>query len=90
MDYRTEKDLLGSVKVPSDAYYGAETQRSLDNFKVSGIRNPIELVHSYAILKKAAAIANMKDAQTFKPITFKFRGIRMTMQPDGEIDTRHH
>ncbi len=36
------------------------------------------------------SIAGMKDAQTFKPITFKFRGIRITMQPDGEIDTRHH
>lgn len=36
------------------------------------------------------SIANMKDAATFKPITFKFRGIRITMQPDGDIDTRHH
>jgi len=61
--YRTEKDLLGSVKVPSDAYYGSETQRSLDSFKVSGIRNPIELVHAYAMLKKAAALANMKDGK---------------------------
>lgn len=36
------------------------------------------------------SIAEMHDAATFKPITFKFRGIRITMQPDGEIDTRHH
>jgi hypothetical protein len=36
------------------------------------------------------SIANMKDAQTFKPITFKFRGIKMTMEPEGPIDTRHH
>lgn len=35
------------------------------------------------------SIAKMKDAKTFSPITFKFRGIRITMQPDGEIDTRH-
>lgn len=36
------------------------------------------------------SIAKMKDAKTFTPITFRFRGLRITMQPDGEIDTSHH
>ncbi len=61
MKYRLDKDVLGAVKVPADAYYGSETQRSLDNFKVSGIRMPMEFVYTYAMLKKAAAIANMRD-----------------------------
>ncbi len=60
MDYRIEKDTLGEVKVPSDAYYGAQTQRSIDNFKIAEDINriPKEVIHAFAFLKKAAAITN--------------------------------
>jgi fumarate hydratase class II len=61
MDYRIEKDTMGEVKVPVDAYYGAQTQRSIDNFKIAQDINrmPREIIRAFAILKKAAAITNM-------------------------------
>lgn len=60
MDYRIEKDTLGQVKVPSNSYYGAQTQRSKDNFKIAQDINrmPKEIIHAFAYLKKAAAIVN--------------------------------
>lgn len=60
MDYRIEKDTMGEVKVPSDAYYGAQTQRSVDNFKIAQDINrmPKEIIQAFAYLKKAAAITN--------------------------------
>lgn len=60
MDYRIEKDTLGEVKVPSDACYGAQTQRSIDNFKIAQDINriPKEVIYAFAYLKKAAAITN--------------------------------
>ena len=54
MDYRIEKDTMGEVKVPSDRYWGAQTQRSKENFKIGGQKMPIEVIHAFAILKKAA------------------------------------
>ncbi len=60
MDYRTEKDTMGEVNVPSDAYYGAQTQRSVGNFKIAQDINkmPKEIIQAFAYLKKAAAITN--------------------------------
>ncbi len=59
MNYRIEKDTLGEVKVPSDKYWGAQTERSRNNFKIGDSASmPIELIHAFAILKKAAAYAN--------------------------------
>ncbi len=58
--YRIEKDFLGSVRVPSEAYYGAETQRSLDNYKISGMTIGPSFIKHYAIIKRCAAVANMK------------------------------
>ncbi|MER3497370.1 MAG: class II fumarate hydratase [Chitinophagaceae bacterium] len=60
MDYRTEKDTMGEVKVPANAYYGAQTQRSIDNFKIAQDINkmPKEIIRAFAYLKKAAAITN--------------------------------
>jgi len=55
---RTERDSIGSVEVPSDRYYGAQTQRSFDNFKIGGERFPREFIRAYGILKKAAASVN--------------------------------
>ncbi len=60
MKYRIESDVLGKVKVPADAYYGSETQRAVDNFKISGERISWKLIEAYVIVKKAAAIANMR------------------------------
>ncbi len=58
MAFRTEKDTLGPVQVPADAYWGAQTQRSTQNFKIGGQRMPLEIVRAFAILKKAAAQTN--------------------------------
>ncbi len=58
MDYRIETDSMGEVKVPTNKYYGAQTQRSLTNFKIGGDRFPRELIRALGILKKAAALTN--------------------------------
>ena len=59
MEYRIEKDTMGEVKVPSDKYWGAQTERSRNNFKIGPEASmPIEIVHAFAQLKKAAAHAN--------------------------------
>jgi fumarate hydratase class II len=58
MEFRVETDSMGGVKVPSDKYYGAQTARSLMNFKIGGERFPRELIRALGILKKAAAITN--------------------------------
>ena len=58
MAYRIEKDTLGEVQVPNDKYWGAQTQRSLENFKIGGQRMPTEVIRAFAILKKAAALVN--------------------------------
>ncbi len=62
MEYRIEKDTMGEVKVPVDAYYGAQTQRSIDNFKIAQDINrmPKEIIEAFAYLKKAAAITNQE------------------------------
>jgi fumarate hydratase class II len=59
MEYRTEHDTLGEVEVPRAAYYGAQTQRAVENFPVSGLRLPTAFVHAQAVIKWAAAKANM-------------------------------
>ena len=59
MEYRIEKDTLGEVKVPSDKLWGTQTERSRNNFKIGPKASmPIEVIHAYAILKKAAAVTN--------------------------------
>ena len=58
MKYRKEKDSMGTIKVPADAYWGAQTQRSFQNFKIGGHRIPVEVIRAFAILKKAAALTN--------------------------------
>jgi fumarate hydratase, class II len=60
MNFRIEKDTMGPVEVPADKYWGAQTQRSINNFKIGGERNrmPIEIIRAFAILKKSAALAN--------------------------------
>mgnify|MGYP003674421626 CR=1 FL=1 len=60
MSIRIEKDTMGPVEVPADKYWGAQTQRSINNFKIGGEKNrmPVEITHAFAILKKAAAQTN--------------------------------
>ncbi|HEY9364044.1 MAG TPA: class II fumarate hydratase [Chitinophagaceae bacterium] len=62
MDYRIEKDTMGEVKVPANALYGAQTQRSIENFKIAQDINrmPKEIIRAFAYLKKAAAITNLE------------------------------
>lgn len=57
-EYRIEKDTLGNVEVPADKLWGAQTQRSYNNFKIGGQQMPLEVVHALAFVKKAAAYAN--------------------------------
>jgi fumarate hydratase class II len=61
MEYRIEKDTMGEVKVPIDAYYGAQTQRSVENFPIAEDINkmPKEIIRAFAYLKKAAALTNL-------------------------------
>ncbi|MBS1262579.1 MAG: Fumarate hydratase class II [Calditrichaeota bacterium] len=58
MEYRTERDTMGEIKVPADKYYGAQTARSLMNFRIGGETMPRELIRAFGILKKAAALTN--------------------------------
>ncbi len=58
MEYRIETDTMGQIQVPADKYYGAQTARSVMNFKIGGEKMPKELIRAFGILKKAAALTN--------------------------------
>ena len=58
MDFREEKDTMGSVQVPKDAFYGPQTQRAVLNFPVSGITFSASFIHALALVKKCAAQVN--------------------------------
>jgi fumarate hydratase class II len=60
MNVRIEKDTMGTIEVPADRYWGAQTQRSKENFRIGGQLMPIEIIRAFAILKKAAAITNFE------------------------------
>ncbi len=60
MEYRVETDTMGEIKVPADKYYGAQTARSVMNFKIGGEFMPAELIRAFGILKKAAALTNQE------------------------------
>src|ERR1044071_8379963 len=51
---------MGTINVPADKYYGAQTARSLANFDIGGEKMPVEIIHAFGILKKAAALANFR------------------------------
>ncbi len=63
MEYRIEKDTMGEIHVPAEVYYGAQTQRSIDNFKIARNTNrmPIEVIQAFAYLKKAVAQVNSES-----------------------------
>lgn len=58
MEYRIEHDTMGEVKVPADKYWGAQTQRSKENFLIGNQLMPMEIIYAFAVLKKASAMAN--------------------------------
>lgn len=58
--HRIEHDTMGPVEVPADKYWGAQTQRSLNNFKIGNQKMPVEIIRAFAVLKKAAALTNME------------------------------
>src|SRR5213594_724802 len=65
-EFRVEKDSMGEVKVPAQAYYGAQTQRAVENFPISGQPLPKRLIHALGLVKLAAAQAN-RDLGKLKP-----------------------
>src|SRR5690606_35538736 len=58
MDFRVERDSMGEVRVPADRLWGAQSQRSIENFKIGGDKFPREMIRALGILKKCAALAN--------------------------------
>jgi aspartate ammonia-lyase len=60
MDTRKEVDPLGERQIPKDAYFGIQTLRATENFPVSGLKAPVQIIEAYVLIKKAAALANMK------------------------------
>ena len=72
MATRTETDSIGEIEVPSDKYFGAQTQRSFENFKIGNEKFPREFIRAYGILKKSAAIVNNRlgklDQSILEPI----------------------
>ncbi len=83
--FRQEKDSLGLIDVPADKYWGAQTQRSLENFRIGEEKMPREVIRAFAILKKAAAMVNCEmgvlDEKLMKPIVQACDEIL-----DGEMD----
>ena len=70
MDYRIERDSMGEMEVPADRYWGAQTQRSYQNFQIGTEKMPEEIVRAFGILKKAAALADkIGGAHVLKPLT---------------------
>src|SRR5260221_5733107 len=65
-EFRIEKDSMGDVKVPGKAYYGAQTQRAVENFPISGQPLPTRLIHALGLVKVAAASAN-RELGKLKP-----------------------
>ncbi|MBK6978685.1 MAG: class II fumarate hydratase [Cytophagaceae bacterium] len=87
MEYRIEKDTMGQVKVPVNVYWGAQTQRSIENFQIAQDINkmPKEIIRAFAYLKKAAALANL-DAGVIDEEKTKLIGIVCDEILEGKLD----
>ena len=59
-EYRIERDSMGEMQVPADRYWGAQTQRSFENFRIGVEKMPVEIIRAFAVLKKGAALANRR------------------------------
>src|SRR5207253_175207 len=86
-DYRTERDFLGELKVPKDAYWGAQTQRAIENFPISGIRFGRRFIYALGLIKMAAAQTNMElgllDSKIGKAIAQACQEVM-----DGKLDAQ--
>ena len=78
MEYRIEKDTMGEVKVPSHVYWGAQTQRSIENFKIAQDINrmPKEIIRAFAYLKKAAADMVKNNVPNYAFVSDFIKGLR--------------
>jgi len=85
--FRTESDTMGSIQVPAEKYWGAQTQRSLENFRIGDARErmPIEVIHSYGILKKAAARINFKYGGLDEKLTKVIEEVSTELE-QGKLD----
>ena len=88
MEYRTEHDSMGEIRVPADKYWGAQTQRSLENFKIGGEKMPFEIIRAFGVLKKAAALAN-RELRPDKMTEEKLNAIASACDEiiSGELDS---
>ena len=86
-NYRTERDSMGELKVPADALYGAQTQRAVDNFPISGLTMPREFIRALGLIKSAAAQVNSDLGHLSKA---KARTIRRSAErvAAGEFDSQ--
>jgi fumarate hydratase class II len=82
---RTETDTFGPIEVPADRYWGAQTQRSLQNFKIGGERMPTPVVHALGVVKRAAAIANVSLGQLDKKLADAIEAAAQEVI-DGKLD----
>lgn len=85
MKTRTEHDTMGPVQVPQDKYWGAQTQRSLENFKIGDGKMPIEVIGAFAILKKAAAFTN-RDLGEMSAEKAELIGVVCDEISEGKLD----
>lgn len=85
MEYRIEKDTMGEIRVAADKLWGAQTQRSLENFRIGGDRMPMEIVRAMAIVKKAAAESN-EALGVLDPEKAKAIGLAVDDIVNGELD----
>ena len=84
-EYRVERDSMGEVKVPKSAYYGAQTQRAVENFPISGIGFPPRFIPALAIIKHAAAVVNQELGLLDSKITDVIRAAASEVM-DGKLD----
>ncbi|MEI2470192.1 lyase family protein, partial [Peribacillus frigoritolerans] len=66
--YRIEKDFLGEKEIPADVYYGIQTLRAVENFPITGYKVNEEMIRALAMIKKAAALANMDTKRLYDGI----------------------
>ncbi len=83
-EFRKETDSLGEVRVPADKLWGAQTQRSLDHFSIGDDLIPREMIDAYAVLKKAAALANFKGGR----LTVQKRDLIVQVCDDRIVDPK--
>ncbi|MCR6096437.1 class II fumarate hydratase [Salipaludibacillus agaradhaerens] len=86
MSYRIEKDTLGEVKVPATKWWGAQTQRSLENFKIGWEQMPKEVVESFAILKEATAAANLRLHKIEKEKSEMIQAVCRELREEGAYE----